>query len=102
DPHMRILLARNLMSFKLQNRFSQIHLQEMALVMCLDEPNADLRILKRFTEQAIRFYRTFVSNEPPPGEKKGKLRIAIVYFNDEWESELTGPQREELFELAQG
>ncbi len=78
-----ILIARNLMSFQLQDRFSLIHLKHMAIVLCMDGPEADLRVLKNFTHFAIRYYRTFVSDEPPPGEKVGVLQIAVLYFRDE-------------------
>lgn len=71
DTRTRILIARNLLSFKLQNRFSQIQLKQMAIAMCTDAPDADKKILKRFPDKAIRYYRAFISNEPAPGEKKG-------------------------------
>src|SRR5690242_7596107 len=82
DPKMRIIIARNLLSFQLQDRFSHIHLKQMAISFCLDGPDADLKILKSYSRFAIRYYRAFVSNEPPPGEKKGLLKIALVYFRD--------------------
>lgn len=101
DTKTRILITRNLLSFKLQNRFSQINLEKKAIVLCIDTPDADLKILKRFTDKAIRYYRTFISNEPPPGEKKGNLRIAILYLGDRPTSEkLTDQQKEKLLSLA--
>jgi len=100
DTNTRMLIARNLLSFKLQNRFSQIQLQQTAFLMCTDAPDADLKILKRFASQAIRYYRAFVSNEPPPGEKKGNLRIAIVCFRDDGSQKLTLEQKKELLSLA--
>ena len=54
----------------------------MAISCCMDGPDADLKIMKNYSNFAIRYYRAFVSNEPPPGEKKGTLRIALVYFRD--------------------
>jgi glutamate dehydrogenase len=93
DPKMRVLIARNLLSFHLQDRFSHIHLKQMAVSFCMDGPDADLKILKSYSQFAIRYYRAFVSNEPPPGEKKGYLRIAFIYFRD--------PDRDaKLLELA--
>ncbi len=79
----RILIARNLLSFGLQDCFSQIHLKQMAILCCLDAPDADLRILTHYSHRAIRHYRAFVSNEPPPGQKEKFLRIAFLYFRDE-------------------
>lgn len=101
DPKTRMIVARNLLSFSLQNRFLQIHLDKMAFILCTDAPDADLNILKQYTDRVIRYYRTFVSNEPPPGEKGGNLRIAILYLRDvDPEEKLSQEQREELFALA--
>ena len=92
DPKMRILIARNLLSFHLQDRFTHIHLKQMAISSCMDGPDADLKILKSYSQFAIRYYRAFVSNEPPPGEKKGNLRIALVYFRDPDRNEKLSPE----------
>jgi glutamate dehydrogenase len=100
DTKTRILIARNLLSFQLQNRFSQIQLKQKALVMCMDAPDADLKILQRFSDQAIRYYRAFVSNEPPPGEKKGTLRIAILHARDREAERLLPEQKSELLAIA--
>ncbi len=97
DHKTRMLVARHLLSFRIQEHFVQIQLPQTALVLCNDAPDADLKILKRFTEQVIRSYRTFVSKEPAPGEKQGKLRIAILHFNEE---ELPPEQKKELFEVV--
>ena len=82
DLEMRVLIARSLMSFQLQDRFCQIHYKNMAIVLCQDGPDADLKILKHYTQHAIRYFRTFVSNEAPPKLHAGHLRIAILYFCD--------------------
>ena len=101
DPKMRIIIARNLLSFALQDQFSHIHLKQMAISCCIDGPEADLKILKNFSRYAIRYYRAFVSNEPPPGEAKGKLRIALVYFRDpDQDEKLASPAKAKLQELA--
>jgi len=101
DPKTRIVIARSLLSFALQDRFSQIHLKQMAITCCMDGPDADLKILKSFAKFAIRYYRAFVSNEPPPGEKKGTLRIALVYFRDPDHGEKLTPQaKADLLALA--
>lgn len=101
DHRTRLLIARNLLSFNMQNHFSQIVIDKMALVLCLDTTDVDLKILKRFGDKAIRYYRTFVSNEPPPGEKKSNLRIAILYIGEPKHDEvLSQEQRQELLSLA--
>ena len=101
DPKMRILIARNLLSFQLQDRFSNIHLKQMAISCCMDGPDADLKIMKNYSNFAIRYYRAFVSNEPPPGENKGNLRIALVYFRDPDGDEKLSPEaKKKLLVLA--
>ncbi len=101
DPKLRILIARNLLSFHLQDRFSHIHLKQMAISTCMDGPDADLKILKSYSQFAIRYYRAFLSNEPPPGEKKGNLRIALVYFRDPDRDEKLSPEtKAKLLELT--
>ncbi len=104
DFKTQILIARNLMSFQLQDRFSLIYLKHMAIVLCMDAPEADLKILKNFTHFSVRYYRTFVSDEPPPGEKKGALRIASLYFRDTPKEDtwrLEEERKEELTHLIQ-
>ena len=101
DPKTRILIARNLLSFSLQERFLQIRLKQFAIVCCMDDEGADLKILKPFSKFAIRYYRTFVSNEPPPGQTAGNLRIGIIYFRDFDEDDALSPAAlEKLFQLA--
>jgi NAD-specific glutamate dehydrogenase len=80
-PSERILIARNLLSFKLQDYFSQIHLKDRAIILCNDAPDADLNILKKYTSYAIRYYRAFISNEPPT-KSQAKLRISLLIFRE--------------------
>jgi glutamate dehydrogenase len=80
-PKERILIARNLLSFKLQDHFSQIHLKDRAIILCYDAPDADLNILKKYTQYAIRYYRAFVSNEPFVNNHS-KLKIALLIFRE--------------------
>lgn len=101
DPKMRIIIARNLLSFQLQDRFSNIHLKQIAISCCMDGPDADLKIMKNYSNFAIRYYRAFVSNEPPPGETKGILRIALVYFRDpDGDEKLSPTAKKKLLVLA--
>lgn len=98
----RLIIARNLLSLSLQDNYSQIHLKQMAIVICLDGPNADLKILKHYSQHAIRYYRAFVSNEPLPNQKKGNIRIALIYFRDpDRDEKLPAEKREKLLKLAQ-
>jgi len=101
DQKTRLILARNLISFNLQNHFSQIQVEQSAFVLCIDAPDADVKILKRFAHRGIVYYRTFISNEPPPGEKKGALRIAILHLGDPQSYEkLSAKQKQELLAIA--
>lgn len=98
NPDLRLLVARHLLSYPLENHFSLIQLPEMAIVLLQEEPEADLKVIKHYDQYPIRHYRAFVSNEPPPGEKKGLLRIAVVYFKEPTEK-LTREQKGELTTL---
>jgi glutamate dehydrogenase len=101
DPETRILIARNLLSFSRQDHFTPIHFKHKIIVLCTDGPDADLKILKKFKGYVIRYYRAFVSNEPPPPDKKGNLRIALLYFYDLSKGEKLKPEQEkELAALA--
>ena len=75
------LIAHNLINLHQQEFYSSIHLKNSAIVLCLDSPDADLRILKNYSLHGIKNYRTFVSLEAPPIEGvKENLRIATLFF----------------------
>lgn len=101
DQETKILIARNLMSFSLQDHFTPIYFKHKIIVLCQDGPDADLRVFKKFRNYVIRYYRTFVSKIPPPGEKTGNLRIAFLYFHDLSKTEKISPEKkEELYAHA--
>jgi glutamate dehydrogenase len=101
DLQARIIIARNLLSFSLQDNYSHIRLKQMAIVICLDGPDADLNILKHYTKNAIRYYRAFVSNEPLPKQKKKNIRIALIYFREpNGEEKLSSEKKEHLLTLV--
>ena len=78
-----MLISHNLMGFHLQEFFSTIHLKRAAVVMCLDEPDADLKILSNYEGYGIKNYQTYISSTPPPFPGvKFNLRIAIIYFTE--------------------
>ncbi len=99
-----LLITHNLMTFDLQEYFSLIYLKNSAIVMCLDSPTADLNILKNFTMNAIRYFRTFVSNEPPPFPGiHSNLRIALLHFTEDIKKSsetLSNEDKNELFSLV--
>lgn len=97
----RIVIARSLLSFALQGKYAPIYFKHHAIVLSGDAPDADLKILKNFSHFGIRYYRAFVSNVPPPGEKKGNLRIALIFFRDpERNEKVSSEKRKELLDLA--
>ncbi len=101
DQETQLLIARNLLSFCLQDHFTPIYFKHKLIVLCTDGPDADLKIFKKFKGYVIRYYRAFVSNVPPPCENKGNLRIALLYFYDLSKREKLKPEKKkELFALA--
>src|ERR1043165_4224023 len=83
DQESILLIAHSLENFDLNDFLAHIHLKKMSYVMCLDSPDADLRILKHYKRVGIKNYRSFVSNEPPPFPGvKAPLRIARILFSD--------------------
>lgn len=101
----RLLIARSLLSFQIQDRFVNIHLKHVAIILCPDATDVDLKILKTYAGYVIHYYRTFVSDAPPPGETSGMLRIALLYLDeakDESDSPIIEPERKtELIQLIQ-
>ncbi|CDR34724.1 NAD-glutamate dehydrogenase domain-containing protein [Criblamydia sequanensis] len=74
-----MLIVHSLMGFHLQDYFSTIHLKRAAICICLDSPDADLRILKNYAFYGIKYYQTFISKEHFPGTSEN-VRIAILLF----------------------
>lgn len=89
-----VTIVHNLMGLHLQGNFIQTHFENCSIILCLNTPDADLRILKHYTYFGIKNYQTFISDEPPPVKgAKDKLRVALIHF--------TGvPEKEEEASLA--
>lgn len=78
-----MLIVHSLMGFEQQEYESTIHLKNVALALCLDSADADLRILKEYAFYGIKNYQAFVSNTPPPLPGiKSNLRIAVISFTE--------------------
>jgi len=76
-----MLITHNLMEFGLQDYTSSILLKNTAIVICLDEPDADLQILKNYPAHSITSYQTYVSSSAPPFlPVKKKIRIVVLQF----------------------
>ncbi|MBY0528917.1 MAG: NAD-glutamate dehydrogenase [Rhabdochlamydiaceae bacterium] len=77
------LIVHSLMGFDFNDYFTLIHSKTTSFTLCLDSPDADLRILKQWQSYGIKNYRAFVSNAPPPfSEIKTHLRIAVITLAD--------------------
>src|SRR3990167_1599642 len=61
EKHL-MTIAHNLMGFNLQGNFVQIHFETCSIVLCLNSPDADLRILKNYAYFGIKNYQTFISD----------------------------------------
>lgn len=95
-----MLIAHNLMGFQHQNHFSSIHLESVAFNLCLDSPDADLKILENYAMYGIKNYQTYISKGPPPIEGiQANLRVGIVYFTEAIESDKEPYPKERKEEL---
>lgn len=78
-----MLITHSLMGFSLQDFFSTINRKSAAIGICLDTPDADLRILSPFTSYGIKNYQAYVSKEPAPFPGvSARLRIATIGFTE--------------------
>lgn len=77
------LIVHSLIGFKEQNFFSQIHLNNAAISLCVDSPEADVKILKNFPLYGIKNYITYISREPLPFPGLPVyLRVASIHFTE--------------------
>lgn len=90
-PDDMLLITHSLMGFQLQDYYSTINLKGAAIVLSLDRPDADLRILQHYSMYGIKNYQAFVSKTPPPFPGiKDSLRIANILFVDADENLVKG------------
>ena len=97
-----ILITHSLMGFVLQDYFSIINLKGATVVLCLDSPDADLRILRNYSHYGIKNYQTYVSLLPLP-HTSSFLRIAKIDFSgaqEKVENSLSAQSTLELRELV--
>lgn len=100
EPDSITLIVHALMGFRVQDFFSEIHLKNGAIVLSLDTPDADVRILEKYPLHGIKNYITHLSTSPPPfPEAKEPLRIAIISFTSAIESVQTPSPREQREQL---
>jgi glutamate dehydrogenase len=78
-----LLITHSLMGFDLQDYFSVINRKSAAIALCLDSPDADLRILSHFTDYGIKNYQVYVSKKPAPFPGiTAPLRISTIDFTE--------------------
>jgi glutamate dehydrogenase len=96
------LVVHSLMDLHLQDYVSHIRHKHEAMVLCLDSPGADLKILKLYRKWGIKNYITFVSAGPPPipGVTEN-LRIALIYFTEAVETHVMPIPTMRIAELHQ-
>lgn len=78
-----MLITHSLIGFELQDYFSIINRKNAAIVLCIDTPDADLRILRQFSSYGIKNYEAHVSKEPLLfSTTQQHLRIASIEFTE--------------------
>ncbi|MFZ4773510.1 MAG: NAD-glutamate dehydrogenase domain-containing protein [Chlamydiia bacterium] len=70
-------IAHHMMDLDKQENFIVSHLKDYTLVITLEAPNIDLKILKKANYLAIHSYESHVSSIPLP-HKKEKLYVAVL------------------------
>lgn len=76
-----MLIVHQLVGFELKEYFTKIQIKDAAIILCLDSPDADLRILKDAKFYGIKNYQTYLSDVPLTlANVKENLRIAIIHF----------------------
>ncbi len=98
DAETVVFVAHSLMDLDAQDFFSHIHLKNKGIALCLDSPDADLRILRHYRSRPIKNYRTFVSNSPPPfRDVAAFLRVGVIFFKDEEKEPLPEEKINEIY-----
>ena len=80
------LIVHSLMGFQEQDFFAEAHLKNAAISLCIDHPEADVKILRSYPLYGIKNYTTYISKEPLPFDTfKGYLRVATLHFTETYE-----------------
>ncbi len=78
-----MLIVHNLMGFHLQDYFSQIRVHESAIVLSLDTPDSDIKVLAKYRRYGIKHLRHYTSKEVLQNGAKGKhLRVTVMFFTE--------------------
>lgn len=82
------LVVHSLMGLKEQDFFTEIHLKNAAISLCIDSPEADVKILENYPLYGIKNYTTYISREPLPfTDVQAFLRIAVLHFTEAFEKQ---------------
>jgi glutamate dehydrogenase len=80
------LIVHSLMGLKEQDFFTEIHLKNAAISLCIDSAVADAKILEGYPLYGIKNYTTYISREPLPfTDAQDFLRIAVLNFTEAFE-----------------
>ena len=82
-----LLVAHCLVGFDLQDYYAEINLRNAAIVICLNNPDADLQIYSKYQSRDIITMQVFLSEKPLIGIEK-HIRIAVVFFGELFDEEL--------------
>lgn len=76
-----MLIVHNLIEFDSQGYYSSINLKNVALIMSLEEPDADLKVLKNYSMDGIESYQTYVTKTAPSFLNTDlPLRLVIIHL----------------------
>ncbi len=95
-----VLIVHSLMGFQEQDFSAEIHLKNAAISLCIDSPEADVKILSNFPYYGIKNYTTYISREVLPfTSAQSYLRVATLHFTEAFEQNvepLSPETKEEL------
>lgn len=81
DLSTLMLVIHNLLELDSQGYSSTIQVKNSAIALCMDDPDADLKILKNYSSHGIRSYQAYVSTTPPTFiHTSSNIRIVIIHF----------------------
>lgn len=75
------VIVQQLTHFASCGFFSHLQFKNRSIVLSLDSPDADIKILDLFHQRGIRHYQSFVSSKQLPlCEEMSKLKISLIQF----------------------
>lgn len=103
-----LLITHSLIDFALQGHFTQLNVKHSAYVLCLDTPDADIKVLSHNRMRGIKNYRSYVSNDVAQCfGASAALRITVIGFvsgeikSESIETVIAKDKQKELFALLE-